>query len=67
MTKAVNLITDWGFKNLGIVRIYTGIFEYNKASQRVLEKCGFTKEAIFMKSICKNGRIFNEIRYAKVI
>ncbi len=67
MTKAVSLITNWGFNNLGIVRIYTGIFEYNKASQRVLEKCGFTMEAVFRKSICKSDRIFDEVRYAKII
>ena len=37
-TKAVSLITNWGFENLDIVRIHTGIFEFNKSSQRVLEK-----------------------------
>jgi ribosomal-protein-alanine N-acetyltransferase len=65
-TKAVSLITDWGFNNLDIVRIHTGIFEFNKSSQRVLEKCGYMKEAIFKKSICKNNEIYDEIRYAKI-
>ena len=65
-TKAVKLITDWGFKNLNIVRIYTGIFAFNKPSQRVLEKCGFEKEAVFKKAITKNGKIYDEIRYAKI-
>lgn len=64
MTKAVKLVTDYGFKNLDIVRIHTGIFEYNRASQRVLEKCGFKKEGVFEKAIVKNNRIWNEIRYA---
>ncbi len=65
-TKAVNLITEWGFSQLDIVRIYTGVFEYNLASQRVLEKCGFVKEAVFKKSICKDNKIFDEIRFAKI-
>ena len=39
MTKAVNLICDYGFANLDIVRIHAGIFEFNPASMRVLEKC----------------------------
>lgn len=65
-TKAVNLITEFGFEHLDIVRIYTGVFEFNKPSQRVLEKCGFVKEAVFEKAICKNGKIYNEIRYAKI-
>ena len=67
VTTAVNLITDYGFKCLDIVRIHTGVFEYNTASQRVLEKCGFEKEGIFKKSICKDNKIWNEIRYAKVV
>jgi len=66
MTKAVNLICDFGFNKLSVVRIQTGIFEFNNASQRVLEKCGFTKEAVFEKAITKNGIIYSEIRYAKV-
>ena len=66
MSKAVDLITEWGFKTLDIVRIYTGVFEFNKASQRVLEKCGFSKEAVLRKSICKYDLIYDEIRYAKI-
>jgi RimJ/RimL family protein N-acetyltransferase len=65
-TQAVHLITEWGFHQLDIVRIFTGIFEYNKASRRVLEKCGFKKEGIFRKSIFKNNTFFDEIRFAKI-
>lgn len=64
MTKAVNLICEYGFNELDIVRIHTGVFEYNTASQVVLEKCGFTKEGVFRKAIFKNGKICDEIRYA---
>jgi RimJ/RimL family protein N-acetyltransferase/2-polyprenyl-3-methyl-5-hydroxy-6-metoxy-1,4-benzoquinol methylase len=64
-TRAVNLICEYGFKELDIVRIYSGVFEYNPASQRVLEKCGFEKEAICKNAVCKRGKIFDEIRYAK--
>lgn len=66
MTKAVNLICDFGFKNMDIVRIHAGIFEFNPASMRVLEKCGFKKEGVFEKSIIKNGAIYDEFRYAKI-
>ncbi len=65
-TKAVELITNYVFEALKIVRIYSPIFEYNLASQRVLEKCGFEKEAVFKKSMTKNGIIYDEIRYAKI-
>ncbi len=66
-TRAVNLICEYGFKELDIVRIYSGIFEYNPASQRVLEKCGFEKEAVSKNAVCKKGKIYDEIRYAKCL
>ncbi|HBZ26540.1 MAG TPA: GNAT family N-acetyltransferase [Rikenellaceae bacterium] len=65
MTRAVDLICEYGFREMDLVRIYTGVFEYNIASQKVLERCGFVKEAVFRKSIFKNGKIWDEIRYAK--
>lgn len=66
MTRSVNLICDYGFRNMDIVRIYSGVFDFNKASQRVLEKCGFTLEGISKKAVFKNGRFCDEYRYAKV-
>jgi [ribosomal protein S5]-alanine N-acetyltransferase len=65
-TNAVNMICEHRFKNLGIVRIHTGIFKYNTASMRVLEKCGFEKEGVFKKSIFKKGKLWNEVRYSKI-
>jgi ribosomal-protein-alanine N-acetyltransferase len=66
VTTAVNLITEYGFKQLGIIRIHTGVFEYNTASMRVLEKCGFTKDGVFRKSVFKQNKIWNEVRYSKI-
>lgn len=65
-TKAVQLITEYGFNELGLVRIYTGVFAFNKASQRVLEKVGFKLECIFEKSVYKNDRIYDEYRYGLI-
>jgi [ribosomal protein S5]-alanine N-acetyltransferase len=65
-TGSLNLIVDYGFNQLGLVRIYTGVFDYNRASQRVLEKAGFKMEGIFEKSVLKNGKILNEYRYSKI-
>jgi [ribosomal protein S5]-alanine N-acetyltransferase len=66
VTNAVKLITEYGFNQLDFIRIHTGVFEYNTASMRVLEKCGFIKEGVFRKSIVKKGKIWDEIRYAKI-
>ena len=66
VTTAVNMITEYGFNHLGLIRIHTGVFEYNTASQRVLEKCGFVKEGIFRKSVFKQNKIWDEVRYSKI-
>jgi ribosomal-protein-alanine N-acetyltransferase len=65
-TKAVNMIVDYGFSHLGLVRIYSGVFDFNKASQRVLEKTGFKLESICEKAVYKNGLICDEYKYGKV-
>jgi ribosomal-protein-alanine N-acetyltransferase len=61
---AVKIIVEFGFSNLGMMRIQTGVYEYNPASQHVLEKCGFIKEGIFRKAIYKEGGLWDEVRYA---
>ena len=66
MTKAVDLICHYGFEQLDVVRIHTGIFEYNKASMTVLEKNGFVKEGISRKAVFKNGKLWDEHKYAKL-
>lgn len=63
-SKAVNLITRYAFETLGIIRIHTGVFEYNPASRKVLEKCGFICEGIFRKSFYKDNQLWDEYRYA---
>ena len=65
-TKAVALITDYGFNELNFIRIHTGIFEYNIASMKVLEKNGYMKDGIFQKSVFKNNKIWDEHRYFKL-
>jgi RimJ/RimL family protein N-acetyltransferase len=66
MTQAVNLVTSYAFNDLGLIRVHAGIFEYNRASQRVLEKCGYEKEGVFRCSVIKNGVVYDEIRYARI-
>lgn len=65
-TTAVNLIVGYAFSMLKVVRVYSSVFEHNKASQKVLDKAGFKLEAIFEKAVVKNGELYNEYRYAKL-
>jgi RimJ/RimL family protein N-acetyltransferase len=63
-TRAVRLMVARGFESLGLVRIHTGVFSYNTASMRVLEKCGFALEGIARLAVEKNGALWDEYRYA---
>ncbi|MEZ5019108.1 MAG: N-acetyltransferase [Bacteroidetes bacterium] len=65
-TRAVNLICEYGFRELDVIKIFSGVFSFNTASQRVLEKCGFEREAVLKSSVIKNGKIYDEYRYAKI-
>lgn len=63
-TQAIHLMVDYGFNELSLNRIFSGVFEYNQPSMRILEKCGFMKEGIFKKAVFKNGNFYDEHRYA---
>jgi RimJ/RimL family protein N-acetyltransferase len=65
-TKAVKIATAYAFEVLKVKRIYAGVFAYNPASARILEKCGYTYEGTFKSGLCKNGEFHDELRYAMV-
>jgi len=57
VTRAVHLITAWGFRHLGLERIDLLAATGNPASQRVAERCGFTREAVLRSYLPgKEGR-----------
>lgn len=66
VTAAVGVITQYGFNEMGLMRIFTGIYEWNPASMRVLEKNGYSKEGIEKKSILKDGQIIDAHIYSRV-
>ncbi len=64
MTQAVRQMVNYGFDRWDITRIYARPFGRNIASQRVLEKAGFTLEARLEKTIFKSGVFEDELIYA---
>ena len=60
-------LTDYAFANHDIVRLDAGVFEWNPASMRVLEKVGYVREGRLRKSITKDGRTIDEFLYARVL
>ncbi|MFH1769283.1 MAG: GNAT family protein [Parcubacteria group bacterium] len=65
-TMVVNGVCDYAFEHTDIVRLSARVFDGNSASERILEKCGFVKEAILRKSIFKNGTFMDGHLYAKI-
>jgi RimJ/RimL family protein N-acetyltransferase len=64
MKDAIRQMVEYSFSNLDIDRIFARPFGTNIASQRVLEKAGFTLEAKFEKTIFKNGEYLDELIYS---
>ena len=64
ITKAIIQIVEYGFINFDITRIFARPYGTNVASQRVLEKAGFTFEGRFEKTLFKNGEFKDELIYA---
>ncbi|MGE5399441.1 MAG: GNAT family N-acetyltransferase [Ignavibacteriales bacterium] len=67
MTEALKAVTKYAFNNFEIKRIYAGLFEWNKASARVLEKAGYELECRQRKSVIKNGVICDQLVYVRII
>ena len=63
MTDAIGSLVPAVFERYAIVRLQAGIFSNNPASMRVLEKCGFSREAVHRNAIIKNGIILDEVMY----
>lgn len=63
---AVSRVCAYGFATLGLLRIYAIPFAENAASQRVLEKSGFSREGVMRRAAIKAGAIKDLLMYAKL-
>ncbi|KGK32086.1 GNAT family N-acetyltransferase [Cellulophaga sp. E6(2014)] len=59
-SEAIKLMVDYSFETFEIIRIEAGVFSFNKASMRVLEKNGFYLESIKKDAVIKNGVILDD-------
>ncbi|MGD1848964.1 MAG: GNAT family N-acetyltransferase [Salibacteraceae bacterium] len=64
ISKAIGEMVDFAFSTLNINRVFARPFGTNVASQKVLEKNGFTLEGRFVEVLIKNGELNNELVYA---
>ena len=64
MTSAVQTTSEYVLDQFDLVRLESPVFEWNPSSMRVLEKCGFVREAVLRKSVFKDGQIIDAVLYA---
>ncbi len=63
-SEAVGAIRKYAFERFDIVRIFADVFDWNKASARILEKNAFAFEGRKKNAIVKNGKICDLLMYA---
>jgi ribosomal-protein-alanine N-acetyltransferase len=65
MSEAVARFTDAAFAAFELVRIYAEPYATNTNSCRILEKAGFTFEGRLRSSVIKDGKILDQLMYAR--
>ena len=65
-TEALIAVSDYAFANYDICRLYAHVFEWNRASARVLEKAGYEFEGRLRKSVTKEGQTIDQLMYAMI-
>ena len=63
-TEALKKFTQFAFTNFNLIRIFANVFEGNDASEKVLLKAGYIKEATFKKAVFKEGIFLDQYVYA---
>lgn len=63
MSEAVILLVDYVFRETEIIRLFASVYDYNHASMKVLEKAGFTRQAILRDAAIKNGQVIDMYYY----
>jgi RimJ/RimL family protein N-acetyltransferase len=65
-TEAARRLTQYAFDTFPFERLEAGVFAWNPASCRVLEKAGYTFEARIRRNICKDGQVLDTLLYSKL-
>ena len=59
-TAALRLLLEKVASDAQVRRVEASVFAFNEASQRVLEECGFVREAVLKEALSKEGKLYDE-------
>ena len=65
-TEALRATTEYAFATFDVCRLTAGVFEWNSASARVLEKAGYTLESRGRLAVIKDGRTIDRLLYVLI-
>src|SRR5919206_1949976 len=65
-TAAVRAVTEHALTSQDLRRVFALPFAENRASARVLEKAGFALEGVLRSSAVKDGRVLDQLLYARI-
>ena len=66
MSEAVPAFTAYALATFDVCRLYATVFEWNRASARILEKAGYVLEGRLRKSVSKDGQTLDQFLFAYV-
>jgi [ribosomal protein S5]-alanine N-acetyltransferase len=66
MTEIVKAFMSHIFKKYNLIRVEAYAYSWNKASMKVMEKCGMKFEGVRRKNTISRGRIIDDYLWAKV-
>jgi RimJ/RimL family protein N-acetyltransferase len=65
-SRAVRLVTDWAFSDLGLQRAYLFIDPSNEVSQRVAERVGFSREGVLRSHLVLKGQRMDCVAFGRL-
>ena len=63
-TDALRTLVRYAFRELRLHCVYAEVLEYNTASRRLFEKCGFQQDGVLRGRVFKDGAYINVIPYS---
>jgi ribosomal-protein-alanine N-acetyltransferase len=65
-TEVLRAVTEYAFAQFDVCRLEAGVFDWNPASARVLEKTGYVLEGRARGAVLKDGRVGDRLLYGLV-